>query len=278
MIRRLAPVLLLVVLAGCGGSSQPGTVTIAPARIVSLADFRPAAPAVTGKPTVVSFVIRQPDGKPMTAFKTGPGPHTGVHLIIVRRDLATMIHTHPHIAAGGKISQAMTFTEPGPYKVVVDVYPKTGVQPNFQLFGAMTVAGTYRPQPLSGASSVVVDGYRFTMRGRPALRAIQAAAITITVTTPTGKPASFTPWYGALAHAIFFRRGTLDYFHTHVCGRSTTGCTSVLGSPSVPGSLSAPGTLKVGVLVPLAGTWRLFVQCKVDGHILIAPFVLAVKP
>ena len=45
--------------------------------------------------------------------------------------------------------------------------------------------------------------------------------MTITVTDPHGKPAKFTPWYGALAHAIFFREGSLDYFHTHVCAPGT---------------------------------------------------------
>jgi hypothetical protein len=32
------------------------------------------------------------------------------------------------------------------------------------------------------------------------------------------------------------------------------------------------------VLVPVAGTWRLFLQCQVDGHVLTAPFTLTVKP
>jgi hypothetical protein len=31
------------------------------------------------------------------------------------------------------------------------------------------------------------------------------------------------------------------------------------------------------VLLPEGGTWRLFLQCKVDGHTLTAPFTLAVK-
>jgi hypothetical protein len=35
--------------------------------------------------------------------------------------------------------------------------------------------------------------------------------------------------------------------------------------------------LRVGVLVPLAGTWRLFLQCKVNGRVLTAPFTLDVR-
>jgi hypothetical protein len=88
----------------------------------------------------------------------------------------------------------------------------------------------------------------------------------------------FTPWYGALAHAIFFRQGSLDYFHTHVCAAGASGCTSVLGGTRVTGSSTTPGKLTVGVLVPAPGTWRLFLQSRADGHILTAPFTLSVKP
>jgi hypothetical protein len=282
MTRRLllASLVLVSVTAGCGGSSKPNLPTIGAAHVYSLTGFQPAGPVVAGKPTRVSFTITQPDGKPLTRFKRGPGPHTGVHLIIVRRDLAEIVHVHPPIAPDGKISTTITFTKPGPYKVVVDVYPDTtGPQRNFQLFGSMRVAGHYVPQKLPPfASTVVVDGYRITMHGRPTLRAIQAGALTITVTDPSGKPAAFTPWFGALAHAIFFRQGTLDYFHTHVCAPGASGCTSFLGATQVTGSSSTPGKLNVGVLVPVAGTWRLFLQSKVNGHVLTAPFTLSVKP
>jgi hypothetical protein len=201
-------------------------------------------------------------------------------MIFVRKDLAAIVHTHPPISPDGTISDTITFAKPGPYRLVVDVYPNTtGPQRNFQLFGSLRVAGTYRPAPLPPfRSSVVVDGYRFTMKGRPSLHAIQAAFLTIDVRDPQGKPVRFTPWFGALAHAIFFRRGSLDYFHTHVCARGAAGCTSTLGATKVTGSSSTPGKLNVGVLVPVPGTWRLFLQSQVAGHILTAPFTLQVRP
>jgi hypothetical protein len=123
---------------------------------------------------------------------------------------------------------------------------------------------------------VNVDGYRFTLHGAPHLHAVQASFLTVTVAEPNGKLARFTPWFGALAHAIFFHAGSLDYFHTHVCAPGATACTSLVGGARVFGTSSAPGKLDVGVLVPVAGTWRLFLQCKVDGHILTAPFTLHV--
>jgi hypothetical protein len=280
MTRTLLLASLLILLAGCGGSSKSNFPTIGAARTYALVDFRPSLPAVMGKPTRVSFVIRQPDGKPLVDYRHGPGPHTGVHLIIVRRDLATIIHRHPPVAADGTISDTIAFGEPGPYRVVVDAYPNaSGPQRNFQLFGALRVAGTYVPRQLPAFSpSQTVDGYGFVLHGRPNLHAIQAAFLTITVDDPNGKPVTFTPWYGALAHAIFFRQGSLDYFHTHVCAPGASGCTSVLGATTVTGSSSTPGKLRVGVLVPAPGTWQLFLQCRVGGHVLTAPFTLTVKP
>lgn len=268
--------------AGCGGgSSSSGSPTIAvqAARTFRLAQFTPAAPVQAGKPTTVSFTILEPNGRPLTAFKRGPGPHTGVHLIIVRRDLVTIIHRHPPVAADGRIAETVTFPAPGPYRVVIDAYPQTtGPQPNFQLFSTITVAGAYTPRALPPfRASETVDGYRVTLHGAPHLKAIVPALLDFTVTAPDGRPASFTPWFGALAHAIFFRRGSLDYFHTHVCAPGATGCTSVIGAAKVTGTSATPGRLQVGVLVPVAGTWRLFLQCRAGGHVITVPFTLHVS-
>ena len=275
-------VLPALVLAGCGGgSSGTPTVTVGAAKTYHLGDFRPAGPVRAGVPTTVAFTVIQPDGTPLTQYKHGAGPHNGVHLIMVRRDLGTIIHMHPPVAPDGRVTAKVTFPAPGPYRVVIDVYPKpTGPASlvNYQLFTNIAVAGKYTPKPLPPFSATqTVDGYRFVLHGTPHLRAIDPALLDFTVTAPDGKPATFTPWFGALAHAIFFRQGTLDYFHTHVCAPGVSGCASVFGSAKVTGTSSTPGHLKVGVLVPVPGTWRLFLQTQVDGRILTAPFTLKVS-
>lgn len=268
----------VILLAGCGGSgsSKQGGITVQPAREYRLDQLRVVHPTV-GKPAVLSFRILQPDGTPLTAYKHGAGPHTGVHLILVRRDLSTIVHRHPVIKPDGSFSEPVTFTAAGPYRIVVDAYPAHATQTNFQLFSTIEVAGSYRPAPLPPLQRVeTIDGYRFALQSVPHLRAIEPAFLRFTVTGPGGKPASFTPWYGALAHAIFFRKGSLDYFHTHVCAPGASACTSALGSTKITGTSATPGKLTVGVLVPLAGTWRLFLQCQVDGRIVTAPFTLVV--
>jgi hypothetical protein len=270
---------LAVVLAACGGSSGPPKVV--GAHVFGLVDFTPAKRVQAGKPTTISFKIQQPDGTIMTKFKRGSGPHTGVHLIIVRRDLSVIIHRHPPESPGGLFKQQVAFPAPGPYKLVLDVYPETNnIQlRNFQLTQSITVAGAYTPIALpKPIRSQSVGGFHFDIvKITPSkLRAIDPAFMSITVTNPQGKPAPFTSWYGALAHAIFFREGSLDYFHTHVCAPGATTCGSVFGSAKVSGTSATPGHLSVGVLVPLPGTWRLFLQIQSGGKIVTAPFTLHV--
>jgi hypothetical protein len=270
------------VLAGCGSSSSSGggvnVPAIQAARVFKLGSFEPAGRIVAGRPTTVTFNVQLPDGKPLTAFKTGAGPHTGVHLIIVRDDLAYIIHKHPPIAADGQLRQTVTFPAPGPYRVLVDVYPNIpGGQPNFQLFRTVRVLGAYHQKALPAFSAdQVIDGYHFDMQGHPALHAIQAAFVNVRVTDPHGRKVAFVPWFGALAHAIFFHSGSLDYFHTHVCSPSTPNCSSVLGGARIAGRATAPGKLTLGVLLPVPGTWRLFLQMRVGSRILTAPYTLNV--
>lgn len=283
MRRRLtvsAVLLLTAVLAGCGSSSGSGVSapSIGAARVYTLGSFQPSGTIRPGRPTTVSFTIRMPSGQALTRYRTGAGPHTGVHLIIVRNDLAYIIHRHPPVGPGGQLRQTVTFPAPGPYRVLVDAYPNiSGGQPNFQLFATVHVAGAYHPRSLPRfQADQVVNGYHVDMQGHPALHAIQARFVHVRITDPQGRNVNFTPWYGALAHAIFFHQGTLDYFHTHVCGPGAPNCASVLGGARVTGSSSSPGKITIGVLLPVSGTWRLFLQMKLGGRIVTAPYTLKV--
>src|SRR5204863_617183 len=199
------------------GGSGPAVPTIQAARVYKLIHFTPTRAVTAGKPTTVSFTIQLPDGTPLSKFKTGPGPHTGVHLIYVRDDLSTIIHHHPPLhGANGKIVDSVTFPAPGPYRLEVDVYPaacpgsSTPVIPgvptktcNFQLPATVHVAGPYKPQPLPPTTQAqTVDGCHFSLHGASHLAAIQAKLVHVDVTCG-GKPATFQTFYGALAHAIF---------------------------------------------------------------------------
>ena len=276
------PLLAVIVISGaavasasCGGGSGPVVPTVAPAKTFRLEGFKPAGPVEAGRPVEVALRILQPSGAPLTRYRTGAGPHTGIDLIIVPHDLRTLFYEDPPVAKDGSIKQAMTFPVAGSYRVVVDAFPDTrGVPPNIQLFTVIHVTGP-KPTPTPSVGlTTKVGGYRFAIQGRPSLKAVEPAFLTIKVTDERGRPVTFSPFDGALAHAIFFRKGTLDYFHTHVCAPDAFACTSATRGPV--GSATKAGVLRVGVLLPVAGTWRLFLRTKIAGRELLTPFTLHV--
>jgi len=278
----LAPT-VVGVLAGCGsGPNASIGVKVAPARTYALVGFEPSRPVVAGRPVKLSFAIRTPSGKTLTAFKKCCEPHAGVDLIIVRSDDSHLQYDDSDIAASGQISQPVTFPAPGRYRIIVDVYPKQ-MSPdspfNFQLLTWVRVRGSARPQPVPPFNGTqTVDGYRFTIQGKPHLKAIAANFLEIKVLDPAGRKAAFTGWRGALAHAIFIHAGSLDYSHTHVCSPGAVYCFSALGNTRVTGSSTSPGALKVGVLLPEPGTWRMFLLTFMHQQVLTVPYTLTVQP
>ncbi len=267
--------------AGCGSGGGSQSVSIGAAPNYHLTGFTPSAPVHAGVPVKVSFTVAQPSGAPLVHYRTGPGPHVGVHLIIVRDDLDNIIHRHPPIGKNGLITQTVEFPKPGPYHVLVDLYPasKGPGYVNFQLFQTIHVLGAYHPVPLPPYHpEVTVNGWHFTIHHLPVLHLAQASLLDVTIRNAAGQPGVFTPWYGAMGHAIFFHVHDLAYFHTHICAPGQTGCASLVGPTSITGSSTKPGVMHVGVLPPEVGTWRLFLQCKIHGQILTAPFTLTVKP
>ena len=264
---------------GCGsGSSQVTLPPVSAAGVNHISGFTPSGPIPAGKPVKVSFTIVQPNGQPLTQYATGPGPHTGVHLIFVRKDLADIVHVHPPIGAAGEISETVTFPAPGQWLLVTDVYqkqPNTTLPLNYQLKQDLQVKGRYVKKPLGPVrTSVTTDGYTFTIHHMPKLKVANADYLHVSVTDANGKPATFTPWYGALAHAIFFKQSNLAYFHTHICSPDLPLCAT--GS-AVHGSSAKPGQLTIGMVFPEAGRWRLFLQGQIGDKIVTAPFTLDVQ-
>ncbi|HET6173461.1 MAG TPA: hypothetical protein VFD90_12680 [Gaiellales bacterium] len=276
--RRLGAVAALaLVVAGCGGGGgSPAPPTIAPAREYKLDWLGPQSIAEPGR-TTLHFAVLTPDGKVLKRFRTGGGPHTGVHLIIVRDDLSAIVHKHPPIPASGRLALPVDLPRAGRYHVLVDVYPASGALRNFQLSRELRVGTGNAKAALPPYSPVVhAGGLTFRVAKLPALHLAEPASMIVNVTDAAGKPVTFTPFYGALAHAIFFRARTLDYFHSHICGNDPA-CTAGFGTPATAGHSSKPGRMELGVLLPATGNWRLFLQVFHGGKLITAPFTLRVR-
>lgn len=275
--RAAALVALAIGAAGCGGGGgSPAPPTIAPAKVYKLDWQEPQSVAEPGR-TTLRFAVRTPDGTVLKRFRTGPGPHTGVHLIIVRDDLSQIVHMHPPIPPSGQLALPVDLPRAGRYHVLVDVYPASGALRNFQLTHELQVGTGNVKAPLPPYSPVVhAGGLTFRVAKLPGLRLAEPASMIVNVTDAAGKPVTFKPFYGALAHAIFFRAGSLDYFHSHICGNDPA-CTAGFGTPATTGHSTKPGRMELGVLLPATGRWRLFLQVFHAGKLITAPFTLRVQ-
>jgi hypothetical protein len=276
--RGAALVALGLVGAACGGGGgSPAPPTVAPAREYKLDWQGPVSLAAPGTATL-RFAVRTPDGKVLKRFRTGAGPHTGVHLIIVRDDLSSIIHKHPPIPASGELALPVTLPRAGKYHVLVDIYPAAESGPrNFQLPHDLQVGAGDIKAPLPAYAPVVRSGgLTFRVVKLPPLKLAEPASMIVDVTDAQGKPVTFTPFYGALAHAIFFRGGSLDYFHSHICG-DDPACSAGFGTPATTGHSTRPGRLELGILLPANGLWRLFLQVTHRGKLITAPFTLRVR-
>lgn len=275
--RSAAIAVLALVGAGCGGGGgSPAPPTIAPAKEYKLEWLGPKSVAEPGR-TTLRFAVLTPDGKVLTKFRTGAGPHTGVHLIVVRDDLSTIVHKHPPTPASGRMALPVDLPRAGRYHVLVDVYPGNGPLRNFQLTHELQVGSGNAEARLPAYAPVVhAGGLTFRVAELPVLHVAEPASVIVNVTDASGKPVAFTPFYGALAHAIFFRAGSLDYFHSHICGNDPA-CAAGFGTPATTGHSTKPGRMELGVLLPATGKWRLFLQVFHRGRLITAPFTLRVR-
>ena len=178
----------------------------------------------------MTFDVKLPSGKTLTQYKTGPGPHTGVHLIIVRDDLAYIIHEHPPIPPSGIAAPVGDVPRPRALPRARRRLPRHPRRPA----ELPAVSQRHRDRRVSPDQAAAVRGppgrstaSTSTCSPTPRIHAIQAAFLHVNVTDAHSKPVHFVPWFGALAHAIFFRQGTLNYFHTHVCAPDAPDCGSL---------------------------------------------------
>lgn len=196
------------------------------------------------------FRILDDNGRPTHAFDREGG--VLLHLIVARRDLAAGAyqHVHPTLQADGSWAATLRFDTAGVYRAFAD----------FEADGAKTVLGTDlfvpgwapAPQRLRIAATSTAGPYRVRL-AHEALRAGEESTLRFTVEGAD----SFQTYVGARGHLVALHVGDLAYTHVHPTGG--TG-----------------GDIVFDADFRHAGTYRLFLQFKRDGHVYTAPFAVEV--
>lgn len=217
----------------------------------------------SGPATELRLVITGPDQHPLTAYDTAHGKQ--LHLIVVRRDLATFQHVHPSLdESTGVWTTTIDTSGAGSYRAYADFTP-TG-HDGLTLGADLAVAGDFEPAaPATKDSRVAdVDGYRVELTGHAAPGRLSTLTARV---TRDGRPVTdLDPYLEAYGHLVALRQSDLAYLHVHPDGHPGDGST-----PAGP-------TIEFAVDVPTAGTYRLFLDFSHDGVVRTAPFVLAVQP
>ena len=197
-----------------------------------------------GTRSSLRFRIADERGRPVKDFDV---EHTKrMHVIVVRRDLTGFQHLHPTLAADGTWSTPLRLDEAGSYRVFAD-FVRDG-EP-YTLASDLRVDGAAELQALPEASAAAVSDGGYDVRLRTVGDELRFAI------TRDGRGVAVQPYLGANGHLVALREGDLAFLHVH---------------PEHDGV-----TFKAEF--PTAGTYRLFLQFKVDDRVETVAFTHEAK-
>jgi hypothetical protein len=203
-----------------------------------------------GTPAEFRFKVLGPDGRAVTDYR--PLHERDLHLIVVRRDLATFSHLHPTRGADGTWHVELTFPSPGPYRAFADLAPKDG--PEMTLTVDLIAPGEWVEQQLPASSRTARAGrYQVELTGELAAGVHSEIAFSVSRDS-TG--VQLEPYLGALGHLVALRASDLAYLHVH------------------PLEDASSEAVRFGVEVPSSGVYRFFLQFQHEHRVHTASFTV----
>jgi hypothetical protein len=205
---------------------------------------------VHDRPAEFRFTVLDPQGEVVTEYR--PLHERELHLIVVRRDLATFSHLHPSREADGTWHVDLALPSPGPYRAFADLAPVDGSE--MTLTADLAAPGEWAEQQLPAPSSTAGAGdYQVDLKGE--LVAGVHSEITFRVGRD-GRGVEPEPYLGALGHLVALRASDLTYLHVHPLEQAS--------SEAVP----------FGVEVPSPGAYRLFLQFQHEHRVHTVAFTM----
>lgn len=249
------------------GGSQPhshdtfvGDGTTADAGGYAITDL--AFPTETRSPSDLSFEITDSRGQAVTAYVEQQTKL--LHLYVVRDDLSDFRHLHPVMADDGTWTARVDLTDPGRYRVVAEFVPD---DPEGNPDGDHVVLGERaqvlgEPPVLPEAPGRTGTDGMVTVAAPETLPAGEDTQFDLTVSDGSGGVLNLGTYLGSYAHLTGFDTATGAFVHAHP-----------LGTPEVSDDGS---TLTFHTALGTPGTYRFFVQVRVDGFVHQVPLTTEV--
>ena len=194
-----------------------------------------------------------------------------LHLIVVRKDLATFQHLHPEFDASTGVFTLfdLTFGSAGDYRIYADFTPASaqmgpdGIPLNVVLTQDVSVLGQYAPQALTpSATTKTFDGYTVTLKTDPAtLTGGEMPMFSFTIKKDGKLVTDLEQYLAALGHSVIIRESTLDYIHAHAIQQPRD---------------KQNGTIDFHVELSSGGNYKVFTQFQHDGKVITTDFVVPV--
>lgn len=201
-------------------------------------------------PADFRFQVLGPEGQAVTQYR--PLHERDLHLIVVRRDLATFSHLHPSRESDGTWGVELTLPSPGPYRAFADLAPKDGKEMTLSV--DLTAPGEWAEQQLPAPSRRArASEYQVDLVGE--LTAGVHSEITFGVSR-NGRGVELESYLGALGHLVALRASDLAYLHVH------------------PLEDASSESVSFGVEVPSPGAYRLFLQFQHENRVHTAAFTV----
>ena len=163
-----------------------------------------------------------------------------MHLIFVRRDLASFRHLHPSVNRGTWSVAVKPDLEPGVWRAFADF--STGGTP-YTLGVDLHVAGNYVPEPLPSPSTTsMANPFSVHLRERHGSTSFNVER--------DGAEVALDAYLGARGHLVVVREGDLAFLHVH----------------------PVSDDLEFAVTYPSRGGYRLFLQFSVEDTVHLAAF------
>jgi hypothetical protein len=228
------------------------------------------APLRVGVRSDVIVRLTKPDGSPVLANDLEVAHTQRIHLLIIDPSLIDYHHEHPSITPNhGEYAFGFTPTKPGLYRMWADLLPIATAR---QEYAVTDIPGAGEAEPLSDRAErheVTVDSLRYVLTlAQPRIKAGQAVAATLRITTADGQPfTELEPIMATFAHLVGFYDDFKTVLHIHPLGEEPTNAAQ-RGGPE----------LHFKIFADRPGFIRLFAQVQILGVSKFAPFGITVEP
>jgi hypothetical protein len=246
----------------CGMRLVPTSADYTPYRLDLDLTPRALRPNAPGR---VRFFVRTANGR--SIVRHFEEVHERIfHLFVVGRDLEYFAHIHPVLRPNGALDVDIAVPRPGPYQLIADFVPQGGAPQLVQR--AFVTAGYTGPlsavPPVGPDLADKTDGDVRVHLTPPDPRARREQLLTFELVDPvSGTPiADLEPFLGASGHLLVVSADFGVVFHSHPVAEVS--------------SLHGP-TVVFQVLLPRAGTYRLWAQFQRAGRVATVSFTVPIQ-